>query len=85
MIPLERGLDINFSNVTYNEMAPLFGLEPTVSTRDMKTFEVYRARIPTPLFKAIVKDITIIMNQYREPMDHKNAEARSRFLAPVSA
>ena len=52
---------------------------------DMKTFDIHRARIPTSMFKDIVMDLQIAMNQYGEPLDHKNEEARSRFLAPVSA
>lgn len=51
----------------------------------MKTFEIHRARIPTFLFKEIVEDIDIAMNQYGEPVDHNNVEARSRCLVPVSA
>ena len=51
----------------------------------MQAFDIYRARIPTALFKAIVEDLDIVMNQYGEPRDHKNELARSRFLAPVSA
>jgi hypothetical protein len=51
----------------------------------MTTFEIARARIPTSMFEAIVGDLDIIMNQYGDPVDHDNEEARSRCLAPVSA
>jgi hypothetical protein len=37
------------------------------------------------MFKEIVQDLEIGMNQYGEPLNHSNMEARSRFLAPVSA
>ena len=35
------------------------------------------------MFKDIVYDIQIALNQYGEPLDHQNVEARSRCLAPV--
>jgi len=39
-----------------------------------------------PLLKGNdMQTFDIVMNQYGEPRDHKNEEARSRFLAPVSA
>ncbi len=37
------------------------------------------------MFKNIVYDIQIALNQYGEPLDHQNEEARSRCLAPVSS
>ena len=82
---LEKGLDVSFSKVTYRDIAPRVGLDPLLKGNDMQTFDVHRARIPTALFKEIVEDLGIAMNQYGEPRDHKNEEARSRFLAPVSA
>ena len=82
---LEKGLDVSFSKITYRAIAPRVGLDPLLTGNDMQTFDVHRARIPTALFKAIVEDLGIVMNQYGEPRDHQNEEARSRFLAPVSA
>jgi len=51
----------------------------------MKTFEIRRARIPTSMFKEIVGDLDVTMNQYGDPVQHSNEEARSMCLAPVSA
>ena len=82
---VEKGLNISFSKVKYRDIAPRVGLDPFLGGRDMKTFKIYRARIPTSLFKEIVEDIDIAMNQYGEPVDHNNEEARSRCLAPVRA
>jgi hypothetical protein len=65
-------------------MAPRVGLQPTLFGNDLPKFDIHRARIPTPLFKDIIKDLDIIMKQYGEPRDHGNEVARSRFLAPVS-
>jgi len=78
-----KGLAISFSKVKYNQIAPLVGLEPNLRIRDAPTFEMHRARIPNALFKDIIGDIEIAMKQYGPPIDHKNEEARSRFLAPV--
>jgi hypothetical protein len=85
MTLIEKGLNVSFSKVSYHDIAPRVGLVPTLAGYDMPTFEIHRARIPTSLFKSIVGDLEIVMNQYGEPRDHKNEEARSRFLAPVSA
>ena len=82
---LAKGLNVSFSDVAYRDIAPRVGLDPSLKGNDMQVFDIHRARIPTALFKAIVEDLGIVMNQYGEPRDHKNEAARSRFLAPVSA
>jgi hypothetical protein len=79
-----KGLDVSFSKVTYRDIAPRVGLDPLLKSNDMQVFDIHYARIPTSLFKAMVEDPDIVMDQYGEPCDHKNEEARSRFLAPVS-
>ena len=79
----EKGVNVNFSKIRYHDIAPTVGLESTLASYDMPTFEIHRARIPTSLFKLIVGDLEIVMNPYGEPRDHKNEKARSRFLAPV--
>ena len=81
---LEKLPNVSFSNVKYQQMAPRVGLEPTCAGNDMPTFDVHRARIPTPLFKDIIRDLEIAMKQYGEPFDQHSAQARSRVLAPVS-
>ena len=77
--------NISFSKVAYRDIAPRVGLDPLLKGNDMQTFDIRRARIPTALFKAIVEDLDVVMNQYGEPRDHENGEARPRFLAPVRA
>lgn len=81
---LAKGLDVSFSRVKYDQIAPFVGLEPSLCLRDAPTFEMHRARIPNALFKEIIEDIEIVMKQYGPPSDHQNEEARSRFLAPAS-
>ena len=81
----DKRLNVSFSKVRYLDIAPKVGLEPMLAGYDMPAFEIHRARIPTSIFKSIVEDLDIVMNQYGDPRDHKNEEARSRFLAPVSA
>jgi hypothetical protein len=85
IIFLEKGLNVNFSKVPYGDIASQFGLDPLLEGADMKTFEIHRARIPTSMFKAIMEDVSVIMEQYGERVGDQNAEARSRYLAPVSA
>jgi hypothetical protein len=84
MILADKGLNVSFSKVKFRDIAPRVGLKFELAGKDMPTFDIYRARIPSSLFKDIIGDLQVIMKQYGEPARHKNEEARSRFLAPVS-
>jgi hypothetical protein len=70
-----------FSKKYYNRAAPIVGLDPLLGMHDVPLFTLRRSRIPTALFKDIVKDMDILMIQYGTP---ETEVARSRFLAPVS-
>jgi hypothetical protein len=83
-ILVEKGLNVSFSKVKYRDIAPRVDLQPGLQGRDMSTFDIYRARIPNSLFREIISDFQVMMKQYGDPVYHKNGEARSRFLAPVS-
>jgi len=80
---LDKGLNVSFSKVKYRDIASKVGLKFELGGRDMQTFDIHRARIPSPLFKDIIGDLQVIMKQYGEPARHKNVEARSRSLAPL--
>jgi len=80
---LEDGLGVNFSNVQYQDMAPFVGLDPNRKMKDIATFDLYRSRIPTSLFRSIVQDMDVLLPQYGPPDEHETEEATSRFLAPV--
>ena len=82
MIPVDKDLNVKWNIVT---SPPRVGLDFGLAGRDMHTFDIHRAHIPSSLFKDIIGDLQVIMKQYGEPVRHKNEEARSRFLAPVSA
>ena len=73
-----------FSDVNYRRVAAIVGLDPSRNLLDVPVFNLRRSRIPTALFKDIVKDMDILMIQYGTPEQHKSEVARSRFLAPVS-
>ncbi|KAF8332067.1 uncharacterized protein EI90DRAFT_3123141 [Cantharellus anzutake] len=79
----EHGVGVGFSKVTYDDVAPLVGLEPWNALKDIGTFEIHRSRIPTDLFKSIVMDIDILLMQHGPPHEHKTEEARSRFFSPI--
>lgn len=64
-------------------MAPFVGLDPDQMMNDITTFDLYRSRIPTPLFKSIVQDMDVLLSQYGPPDEHETEEATSRFFAPV--
>ena len=71
--------------LVYRDIAPIVGLDFTLRGNDIPTFNIHRARIPTAFFKAMVEDLGIVMNQYGGLRDYRSEEAKSRFLAPVSA
>lgn len=79
-----RSLDVSFSRIQFQHIAPLVGLAPEFELRDVGLFEVNRARITDELFAKIHDDMCVAVNNYGPPMDHENEEARSRFIAPVS-
>lgn len=81
---LEDCIDIHFSNVQYEDIAPFIGLKPYLNMRDIETFGLYRSRIPTALFRSILQDIDVMQMQYGPPIEHQTAEARAQFLSPVS-
>ena len=85
MILVDKGLNFSFSKVKYRDIAPRVGLKFELAGNDMQTFDIHRARILSSLFKDIIGDLQVVMKHYGEPARHKNEEARSRFLAPVSA
>ncbi len=64
-------------------MAPFVGLDPDQMMDDITTFDLYRSRIPTPLFKSIVQDMDILLSQYGPPYEHETEAATSLFFAPV--
>lgn len=74
---------MSFSNVSYAHAAPRVGLNPDLELQDVSTFEVYRSRISTELFRAIIEDMDLMMIQYGPPNVHETEEARSRFFSPV--
>jgi hypothetical protein len=71
--------------LTYNTRKLLLfvGLDPIRNMNDIATFELYRSRIPTSLFRSIVQDMDVLLHQYGPPIEHETEEATSRFLAPV--
>lgn len=80
---IARGLNVSFSEVKYENIAPFVNLDPHADAEDAKTFLINRARIPTRDFKNIVEEMQRLGSQYRRPQDHANEEARSRYIAGV--
>jgi hypothetical protein len=80
----EDHIDINFSNLQYEDVTPFVGLEPDERMDDIEIFRLHRSRISTALFKQIVQDIEIMSIQYGPPFKHETEEATLRFISPVS-
>lgn len=76
-------LDVSFSRVGFEAVAPLVGLRPEAQLRDVSPFLISRARIPNDLFARIVDDIQVMVNNYGPYREHENDEATSRAIAPV--
>ncbi|KAF7980737.1 hypothetical protein HWV62_36755 [Athelia sp. TMB] len=71
------------SAASYAAIAPPLGLDPARAAHDIPFSALPRARIPTPLFRAIVRDIDAAQAQLGPPTEHHTAAARARFLAPI--
>lgn len=67
----------------YVDIAPFVGLNPDRYLHDIATFNFYRSRIPASLFRSIVQDMDVLLQQYGSPFEHATEEAISQFLAPV--
>ncbi|RMZ90432.1 hypothetical protein DV736_g2320, partial [Chaetothyriales sp. CBS 134916] len=74
-------LDVNFSKVTYDEVAPKVGLLPSLRGGDIPTFEMFRALLPNSVFLKILDDVRILSLQYGPLSQHINEEARACFLS----
>jgi len=83
MSSVDEGLKSSFSHIKFRDIAEFVGLEHEQKLKDLGTFDLYRSRIPTQLFRSIVEDMDLLMIQYGPLPDQKNEETRSRFLAPV--
>jgi hypothetical protein len=77
-------LHVSFSRVKFSDIARFVGLDRHAALRDIDTFELHRSRIPTALFKEMVKDMDLMLMQYGTPVEHQTEEASSRFIAPVT-
>ena len=73
----------SFSRVTYQQMAPLMGLDPASRARDLTRFEVRRISVLEEEFGEIVEDFQLHLHQYGRPSHHKDEEARSRLTSSV--
>ncbi|KAE8133560.1 hypothetical protein BDV38DRAFT_257966 [Aspergillus pseudotamarii] len=76
-------LEVSFSNVAYKQIAPYVWLDPSGTGRDMLQLDVFRSRIPTDMFRDIVRDVDDALTQHG-PLDaHENEETRSRFISSL--
>lgn len=81
-----RGLGssgVRFSKVAYAEAAPIIGLDPFKSLKDVTTFEIRCSEIPTHLFVTDVDMNHMMLMQYGPPPEHVMEEATSRFFSLV--
>ncbi|KAH9040797.1 hypothetical protein EDB85DRAFT_1925561 [Lactarius pseudohatsudake] len=80
----EQGLNVSFSDVEYDEdIASFVGLDHVLQFTDVTLFDLRRSRIPTTLFRDIVRDMDVLLIPYGNLRQHSNEETRSRFFAPI--
>ncbi|KIX05927.1 uncharacterized protein Z518_03901 [Rhinocladiella mackenziei CBS 650.93] len=77
----ENHLEVSFSKVEYTDIAPLVGLQPHARGNDIRTFDMFRARLPNHVFNGIIRDLGVFSKQYGPVGQHQNEEARSRYLS----
>lgn len=80
---VDEGLMLNLSEVKFHDIAGIVGLRGYQKLEGIRTFNLYRSRIPTKLFRSIVEDMDVLLTQYGPLPDQMNEETRSCFLAPV--
>ncbi|KAH0565329.1 hypothetical protein GP486_001273 [Trichoglossum hirsutum] len=77
---IQTGIRASFSKVKYKDIAPKVGLLPTAQGADIPVFPMFRARLTSEVFRKIIEDIDCLTAQYGTLRNHRNEEARSRFL-----
>jgi hypothetical protein len=79
------GLNVGFSQVEYDQIVPVMGLNPAwpFPRYDSPSFVVKRARLPESKFMAICQGVQMVVKEYGSPLYSSNEEATSSFLAPV--
>ncbi|KAI9772380.1 MAG: hypothetical protein M1839_002459 [Geoglossum umbratile] len=77
----DNNLEVSFSRVRYQDIAPKVGLQPYSDGLDIPTFPIFQARLSNDLFRKILEDIQLFTYQYRPLPLHDTEEARSRFLS----
>ena len=82
-VALDNNLEVSFSRVKYDDIAPRVGLYHSRDGYDIPTFPMFRARLSDGVFMEICKDIELFTLQYRPLDEHDTEEARSRLISAV--
>ncbi|KAL3455935.1 hypothetical protein BJX64DRAFT_294604 [Aspergillus heterothallicus] len=76
-------IDASFSMVTWEQIAPIFGLDPIASAMDMRKIVPKRSRISNEIFQLILDDLSLTELQYGALTTLPNEEAVSRYMSPL--
>lgn len=79
----KEGVDVSFSNATWNDVAGLVGLNPQKRLRDVETFPVYRATLPQSTHDQIIQGVYRAALQYGTPIEYQTEKATMWFLIPI--
>lgn len=83
MLFVEKRLDVSFSNVKYEQVAPYVSLDPRAAGRDIKPLQIFRSRLPKDLCHKIYVGVNEAFQMYGPFPSHDTEEAKSRVIAPV--
>ena len=67
----------------FKDIASKVGLDHLKFGSDIASFPITRARLPDDVFWAILKDLQCVTRQYGTLDEHRNEEARSRYISAV--
>ena len=77
----ELKVNRSYSAAKYNEIVPLFNLEPRMKTADFRSLQIHRSRIPKSLLRqTLANNIQASDMQHRGIAEHDNESARCGYL-----
>lgn len=79
-----KKLKHSFSRITWDDIAPIFDLDPADTTLSAIPEFIYgRSWLPLNVVKDICRDVEQADVQYGKMITHNNEEARSRYISAV--
>lgn len=84
IIALENKLDVSFSNIKYQDIALIVGLEWGKNGHNMITFDIAHIQLPDEVFQKILLELKTFAFQYDSINIQKNKETRLIYFSVIS-